>query len=411
MTQAVVGIDVGVTSMKGALFTRDGSALAAEIRPTPAHSGDAAVVAAIRAFAVDLAATPGYSVVGAGVCVPGLVDSASGIARYAAKLGWHNVPLARLIGEDLGVPALLEHDVRAAGAAEGVLGVARGLRQWLFLRVGTGLAAAATVDGRMQRGATGSAGEFGHMPIYPFGEVCACGQRGCVEAYASAASIARRYGAVAGSALTAREIALRVGRDPLADEVWGQACAALGVALASYVMINDPELIVIGGALSGAGETLLAPVREELRVRLVWREAPRMALARLGAEAGRSGAGLLGWQAAGYPDIAADGSWDAHRPGSAAIVAEPSRPEAALRSAQGRGNPREFAEEREPSRRAGCDRPVRLSPRRRAWPSPRPRRSSAPAGRRRRRHATALRCPWRSVALPPQNRRRRSLPR
>nr|MDQ6938040.1 ROK family protein [Actinomycetota bacterium] len=191
--------------------------------------------------------------------------------------------------------------VRAAALAEGSGGAARGCADWLLLEVGSAVTAAATVGGVLQRGASGAAGEAGHVPIYPFGELCPCGQRGCLEAYASVVAIEGRYRRVSGRQLDAAAIIERVGRDPLADEVWGQAAAALGVALAGYTMLIDPQVIVLAGPLAEASEVndlVLASVREEMRSRLLWRDVPQLVTALLGDEAPMRGATVLGWGSA-----------------------------------------------------------------------------------------------------------------
>jgi glucokinase len=292
----VLGLDVGGTVMKGLVVDGNGTEVRREWRPTPALDGPAAVVGAIRTFATDLCAGVGVGAVG--LAVPGLVDPATGRARYATNLGWHDVPLAALLEEDLGVPARVDHDVRTAGLAEAELGAARGCPNHLFVAIGTGVAAAACVGGVMLTGTTGAAGELGHIPVYPDGLPCACGQRGCLETYASAAAIARRYARRTGLALDAAAVANRLDSDPVAAELWAEAAVALGIALATYTLIADPELIVLGGGLSNAGEALVTPVVKELSARLIWLPTPRVTVAELGSGAGCVGATLLARQAA-----------------------------------------------------------------------------------------------------------------
>ncbi len=238
------------------------------------------------------------------VAVPGIVDPIAGVARYSANLGWTDVPLATMVADDLGVPVRLDHDVRTAGLAEGRLGAGRGVAEFLFVPVGTGIAAAVSIGSQMRSGAYGAAGELGHIPVYPGGERCACGQLGCVEAYASAAAIRRRYVAAGGVGdPDARQVVARLDVDPLAARIWQEACTALGIALATYTLIADPALIVIGGGVADAGAALLGPVCSELMARLAWRPVPDPAVtvAMLGSGAGAIGAALLGWQAAGVP--------------------------------------------------------------------------------------------------------------
>ncbi|MEP6852801.1 MAG: ROK family protein [bacterium] len=265
---------------------------------TPVAGGAAEVIEAVRGAARNAASGRRTRLVGVGLAVPGIVDSARGIARHSSLIGWHNVALGDLLQGDLATAVGVDQDVRAAALAEGANGAARGCSDWLLLHVGRTVTAAVVVGGRVQRGAGGAAGEAGHVPIYPFGELCPCGQRGCVEAYASTVAIENRYWRVSGLDLDLAAIAGRVGRDPLADEVWGQAAAALGVALADYSMLLDPELIVLGGPLAQVSDLALGSVRQELRSRLIWREAPVLTTAALGADAALAGAAALGWSAA-----------------------------------------------------------------------------------------------------------------
>ncbi len=188
---AVIAVDIGGTSAKGALVDIDGHVLKSS-RIATGGSG-AETVTRIADLLTDLVAGAedlGRSVVGAGVVSPGLIDSATGTVRYASTLGWTDVPLARLLTDATGLPVAVDHDVRAAGAAEGAYGAAAGSRNVVFAAIGTGVAASLTSDGRAVEGAISGAGELGHIPVVPGGELCACGQRGCLEVYFSGAGLA-----------------------------------------------------------------------------------------------------------------------------------------------------------------------------------------------------------------------------
>ncbi|MCW2528622.1 MAG: hypothetical protein JWM76_3482 [Pseudonocardiales bacterium] len=292
----ILAIDIGPETIRAVVVDREGTTHNTMAVPAPVGQGDANALAAIRKLAGATARGAGrVDLVGASVVVPGIVDSTLGVARYSAEYGWHNLPLARLLHDDLGVSVGLEQTVRAAAVVEGSHGAARGLRNWLFLSVGATITAAAFVDGRLQRGATGGAGEFGHLPIYPFGEVCACGQRGCVEVYASVASVTARYERISGEIVSVAQIAERAVRDPLAGEVWTHAIEALGSALVMYTMIEDPEMVVLGGELARVADPALAALRADLRRRLLWRQAPRVIVAELGHDAPLLGAIELAW--------------------------------------------------------------------------------------------------------------------
>jgi glucokinase len=206
----------------------------------------------------------------------------------------------------LGLPPLLEHDVRAAGVAERTLGIARGVGDWLLVVIGTGIAGVIHAGGRRVRGAGGVAGELGHVLVWPGGERCPCGQRGCLERYASASSIALRYGELGGrGGASARAVAAARATDPAAARAWREATEALAIAFVTCTMLLDPEMIVIAGGLSAAGDALLAPVRAELAARITWREPPPVRLSPLGARAGLIGAAVLAWRMVGVTALEA----------------------------------------------------------------------------------------------------------
>jgi glucokinase len=293
---AVLAVDVGGTSIKAAVVDERGRTLRSETVPTPVLRGPDAVVEAVREVAGALC---GPGVEAAGVVVPGVVEA--GVARYAANLGWRDVPLRDLLAAQLSVAVVVDHDVRAAGLAERTSGAARDVADCLIVVIGTGIAALVVAGGVQVGGATGLAGELGHLPVYPDGEPCACGQRGCVETYASAAAIARRYRALTGLDLNAQQIVAALGSDPAADEVWTQATDALGLGLAAATLLLDPSLVVLGGGLAGAGQALGEPTAAALRAQLAWRPAPRVEVSPLAGRAGLVGAALLAWRAAGHP--------------------------------------------------------------------------------------------------------------
>jgi glucokinase len=289
---AVIAVDVGGTTIKSAIVSADGSFARELSRPTPAAAGPEAVIAELEAVIGELAGFPGARAVG--VVVPGIVDASAGRAVFSANVGFRDVPLRERIEAAAGLPALLEHDVYAAGVAERAVGAAAGLDDYLLAVIGTGIAGVLQVAGRPVRGARALAGELGHIPVWPGGEACPCGQRGCLERYASGAAIGRRYAQLGGEPGTAaHEVMARRGEDPAAASAWGEATQALAIALVTCTMLLDPALIVIGGGLSAAGDALRAPVEAELSERITWRTPPPLALSPLGGQAGLIGAAIL----------------------------------------------------------------------------------------------------------------------
>ncbi|WP_416976339.1 ROK family protein [Streptomyces sp. T028] len=297
----VIALDVGGTGMKAALVGADGTLLHQDRRPTGRERGPGAVVDAILGFAADLRAHGvehlGEPAAAAGVAVPGIVDEAAGIAAYAANLGWRDVPLRALLTERLGIPVALGHDVRTGGLAEGRVGAGRGADRFLFVALGTGIAGAIGVDGRVEAGAHGFAGEIGHVVVRPGGTPCPCGQRGCLERFASAAAVSEAWAAACGDPeADAADCAKAVASgDPNAVRVWRQAVDALADGLVTALTLLDPRTLVIGGGLAEAGETLFTPLRDAVRDRVTFQKLPEIVPAALGDTAGCRGAGLLAW--------------------------------------------------------------------------------------------------------------------
>lgn len=290
----VIAVDVGGTTIKGAVVGADGGLRRELIRPTPVADGPDAVVAELLAIIFELAGAGSPGARAVGLVVPGIVDAAAGRAVFSANVGFRDLPLRDLVHEAVGLPTLLEHDVFAAGVAERTVGAAAGVDDHLVAVIGTGIAGVLHVAGRPVRGALGVAGELGHIPVWPGGEHCPCGQRGCLERYASAAAIARRYAELGGApGLTAEEVAVRRSTDPAARRIWQEAAEALAIALVTCTMLLDPALIVVAGGLSAAGDALRAPVAAELAERIAWREPPALRLSPLGGRAGLIGAAIL----------------------------------------------------------------------------------------------------------------------
>ncbi|MCH0561986.1 MULTISPECIES: ROK family protein [unclassified Streptomyces] len=298
----VIALDVGGTGMKAALVGADGELLHEARRPTGRDRGPDAVVDAVLGFATELRTLGerrfGEPASAAGVAVPGIVDERHGIAAYSANLGWRDVPLRVLLAKRLGgIPVALGHDVRAGGLAEGRIGAGRGADRFLFVPLGTGIAGAIGIDGRVEAGAHGFAGEIGHVVVRPGGAPCPCGQHGCLERYASAAAVSEAWATAVGdpgadAAHCAKAVA---SGDPNAVRIWQEAVDALADGLVTALTLLDPGMIVIGGGLAEAGETLFTPLRDAVRRRVTFQKLPPVVPAALGDTAGCLGAGLLAW--------------------------------------------------------------------------------------------------------------------
>ncbi|MFE9450558.1 ROK family protein [Streptomyces sp. NPDC006739] len=295
----VIALDVGGTGMKAALVGDDGALLHRARRATGREHGPDAVVEGILGFAAELRAHGvehfGEPAAAAGVAVPGIVDEKRGTAVYAANLGWRDVPLRALLADRLGVPVALGHDVRTGGLAEGRIGAGRGADRFLFVALGTGIAGAIGLDGRVESGAHGFAGEIGHVVVRPRGVPCPCGQRGCLERYGSAAAVGEAWAAASGdpeadAAGCAKAV---TSGDPNAVRIWHEAVDALADGMVTALTLLDPRTLIIGGGLAEAGEVLFTPLRDAVRRRVTFQKLPSLVPAALGDTAGCLGAGLL----------------------------------------------------------------------------------------------------------------------
>ncbi|MEA9983966.1 MULTISPECIES: ROK family protein [Subtercola] len=323
-----LAVDIGGTTVKGAAVDRFGVVVQKFTVGTFDVDGDAyaAVLAVIRMLHSGVLAD-GYLPVGIGIASPGLVDAATGTIAFAANLGWEALPLRDRLEEEFTIPVRVDHDARAAalaeraahaGAAEvgaaavgaaaaratgaaGSVGSAEpqpadAFADFVLIPIGTGVSAAVVTSGVLVRGAAGAAGEFGHVPAVPNGDLCACGQHGCIEAYASATSILTRYRAAGGTAAgSTRELAATLDTDPIARAVWHDAVEALAVGVVGLTAVLDPAVVVIGGGLSAAGDAVLLPLRAGVERRLGWRAAPLIIRSALTSQGGLIGAAMLGW--------------------------------------------------------------------------------------------------------------------
>ncbi|MFC1406530.1 MULTISPECIES: ROK family protein [Streptacidiphilus] len=293
-------MDVGGTEVKTAVLALDGSVLEAGSWPTRREDGAIATAERVLGLGVELVSRAveltGRRPLAAGVVVPGVVDEGAGVAVHAANLGWRELPLRARLEERLGLPVAFGHDVRAGALAEQRLGAGRGQDPFLFVPLGTGIAAGVVLGGRLVPGWAGGAGEIGHLTVRPDGELCGCGGLGCLETVASASGVAAGYvraGGAPGSTAAQVAAAVRAG-DPVAGKVWAQAVIALADALATCVTVLAPQAVAVGGGLAQAGELLLAPLREALSERLKpFQPSPSIVAAELGSRAGCLGAGLM----------------------------------------------------------------------------------------------------------------------
>lgn len=257
-----LGLDIGGTKTDAVALDAHGQ-VAARVRVPTAFGADGVVdtaVAAVGAVAEQLGLDPrDFSSIGAGI--PGLVDVATGRVLHAVNLGFYDLELGGLLGARLGQTVRVENDVNAASlGAYHLLGLDGSMA---YLNLGTGLAAGFVLDGALWRGARGTAGEIGHLPVDPNGALCSCGQRGCLETVASGSGIARVW--PSDAALPVLELFDRADEgDPTAVAVRDRLIEGAAAAVRVLVLTVDVDTVVIGGGISNLGERLFDRVREKL---------------------------------------------------------------------------------------------------------------------------------------------------
>jgi glucokinase len=310
---AALGIDIGGTKVAGGVVAPDGRILATARRATPGASVSD-TEDAISAVVEELAEAHDGELVGVGVGAAGWFDRTGDTVLFSPHLAWRNSTLRKDLAARLQRPLWVGNDADAAAWAEYRYGAARGADLALMITLGTGIGGGMVLDGRLRRGSHGVAGEWGHMRVVPDGRLCACGNRGCWEQYASgtalaqtAREVARTSRAAAGrllervdgevDRLTGEDVAaLAAEGDALALELVTEVGQWLGQGIADLSAILDPEVVVIGGGVSKLGEMVLGPARDRLDRALPgrgFRPGPRVVVAELGPQAGIVGAADL----------------------------------------------------------------------------------------------------------------------
>lgn len=294
-----LGIDIGGTKTD-AVAVEESGVIGARIRLATGFGSSAIIDTALTAVAriSELTGREPRAFASIGIGIPGMVDGATGQVANAVNLGLQQLALGRELAERLGAEVKIENDVNAAAlGAYRALGLSGTMA---YLNLGTGLAAGIVADGRLWRGATGIAGEIGHIPVDPAGALCACGQRGCLETVASGSGVARRWPTEDPHPARALYAAAALG-DPEAQAIAGKLAEGIAAAVRILVLTVDVDSVVIGGGLSQLGERLLGEVRGVLAL---WaRTSPflaslslpeRVRLVPHGSPVGALGAALVG---------------------------------------------------------------------------------------------------------------------
>ncbi len=317
--QVIAGIDIGGTKVALALADSAGVVLAHTRYPTQTETGPHRVVDKAVAELQQMVEATGGTLGGVGVGCAGPLDCRRGLILSPPNLpGWDEFPLTERLRERLGVAVVLDNDANAAALGEHLYGAGRGFRDLIYITISTGIGGGIIVGDELVHGVRDSAGEVGHMTVWPDGPACPCGARGCLEAICSGTSIARRAqerlsgGSGARSSLTEMAggevggvtaqhvVAAALGGDALASVVWDETIYYLAVGVGNLISVLAPEAVILGGGVSTAGEPLLEPLRRQVRarVRMVPFDRVTIVQAALKSESGIYGALILGHKAA-----------------------------------------------------------------------------------------------------------------
>jgi glucokinase len=282
----LIGIDIGGTNLVVGAVSENGMKVTGLVsEPTGVPDGPDAVIGRIVQMAQGVIAStrradPGAEILGVGIGSPGPLDRQRGLVIFTPNLRWKNMPLRDRIGNALELPASLDNDANCAMLGEHWVGAAQGATNAVCFTIGTGIGGGIVIGGELLHGASDAAAEIGHITIEVNGRRCGCGNDGCLEAYASGPAIARRAveaieaGAVSGipslvggdlSRVTAQTVfeAVAAG-DALADELVRDTARYLGVGIANLLNILNPEVVVICGGVTRAGDHLFTPLRREV---------------------------------------------------------------------------------------------------------------------------------------------------
>jgi len=292
-----VGLDLGGTNIKWAVVEGSGDdwrTLDQGQIPTDVSRGEHSVVPQLAELAVQVRDGAGGPVDSLGVAVPGLYIPETGVVTFLTNVpgDWSATPCGEPLAEATGLPTALINDARAFGLAELRFGAGRDVRSFIGLTLGTGVGGVFALENRVIQGYRGQAGELGHQTIDPDGPWCGCGNRGCVEAYTRADQVA----AVCGTDDPREAIEKARAGDERAIAGLAEIGRYLGIGISNAITVLTPELVILGGGWSSAGDLIIEPIKAEMRRRVITTPVERVdvVLAELGTWAGAIGAAVHG---------------------------------------------------------------------------------------------------------------------
>ncbi|MCA1569368.1 MAG: ROK family protein [Chloroflexi bacterium] len=274
----MLGIDIGGTKLVFGVVMPDGRVMAEVREPSHAEDGPDAMIDRIIERAREVVSDAGWStdhLDAVGIGCGGPLDPWRGVIRNALNMpGWIDIPLVTRIESALGRPTFVDNDANAAALGEQRFGAGRGVRNFVYLTISTGVGGGLILDDRLYHGENGNGGELGHISVRVGGRSCHCGSNGCIETYCSGTSIAARARdalAADPSGLLAERDATQIRAedvvaaardgDPLASSLWAETMELLGGGVVSIIHAFNPRLVILGGGVTGAGDMLFGPVR------------------------------------------------------------------------------------------------------------------------------------------------------
>ena len=305
----IVGVDVGTTNIIVILMDLTANIVyKAQQKTDHAHRVEIVaeqIVNLIREV-ISRSGVPEDKLLGIGVGVPGLVQPDTGIITFSPDLGWKHVDMRETLNQHFNLPVMIDNVTRAMAMGELNFGLGKNLCNFMCINLGYGIGASIVIDGQLYKGSKGTSGEFGHIAVEKDGPLCDCGNHGCLEALASANAMSKQARAAIQSGAQSLLLSLANGNaedidakliyeaykanDSLATAIVMQSITYLGVAIGSMINFLDPQMIILEGGVSKAGDTLLTPLRAEVKKHVISGHEPHFAISALGGNAAAVGA-------------------------------------------------------------------------------------------------------------------------
>jgi len=277
LSNYAIGIDLGGTNLKAGIVDKDGKILHRLSTKTNSDADSQTISNQILELIAEIIKISNFKksdIIGIGLGSPGLVDKKGETILFSPNLPrWRNIPIKRIVAERFSKPCVLENDANAAAWGEKWVGAGKEATSMVMLTLGTGIGGGIIIDNRLWRGANNVAAEIGHMVIQMDGPQCNCGNRGCVEVYASATGMVRRFkellkGGASSSLKDCDEITAKMINDAAFQgdkaslDIMEETGRYLGIAIVNIMHILNPEMIVLAGGMIGSGELLMNPIRQ-----------------------------------------------------------------------------------------------------------------------------------------------------